>query len=70
MSVTTAPIILLPGSLCVNNFGGKSLPRFFERFLFFISRRVLDAADDPRPMRHPTFVANNLQVLNLAVAGL
>ena len=52
-------------------FWGQIVTTFFEGFCFFVSRCILDAADDPRPMRHPTFVANNLQVLNLAdVAGL
>ena len=36
MAVTLAPIILLPGSPRVNNFGGKSLPRFL-RFFGFLS---------------------------------
>ena len=49
---------------------GQIVTTFFDRFWFFVSRRILDAADDPRPMRHPTFVANNLQVLDLAVAWL
>ena len=34
MSITLAPIILLLGSLCVNNSGGKSLPRFLTVFGF------------------------------------
>ena len=49
---------------------GQIVTTFLEGVWFFVSRRILDAADDPRPMRHPTFVANNLQVSNLAVAGL
>ena len=62
MSIITAPITFLPGSLCFNNFGGNRETFFFCTF----DPQAGGALDERmRPMGAQSFVADNLQVFNL-----